>query len=218
MAVLGTAEMAGLLSRWDRYYLKSYESMASHRFNFTTLAVEPNVIGVGTHGRGTLRRRLELFERAAQWFNDNTIQLRPPRLRRADEPQFRTKPARRATVVAGSSERMLLPSHSVDVVLTDPPYHDDVQYHELSLPFRAWANLTRVRLLGEVVAIPHSASLLSHRRYRGALLRIFAELRRILKPDGRLLFSYANREPAAWVNVRSVEGIRLSATRLHYLA
>jgi SAM-dependent methyltransferase len=193
--------MAGLLSRWDRYYLKSYESMASHRFNFTTLAVEPNIIGVGTHGRGTLRRRLELFERAAQWFNDNTIQLRPPRLRRADEPRFRTKPARRATVVAGSSERMLLPSDSVDVVLTDPPYHDDVQYHELSLPFRAWANLTRVRLLGEVVAIPHSASLPSHRRYRGALLRIFAELRRILKPDGRLLFSYANREPAAWVNL-----------------
>lgn len=115
MAVLGTAEMAGLLSRWDRYYLKSYESMASHRFNFTTLVVEPNIIGVGTHGRGTLRRRLELFERAARWFNDNAIQVPPPRLRRADEPQFRTKPACRATVVAGSSERMLLSSHSVDV-------------------------------------------------------------------------------------------------------
>ena len=55
MAVLGTAEMAGLLSRWDRYYLKSYESMASHRFNFTTLAVEPNVIGVGTHDMSARR-------------------------------------------------------------------------------------------------------------------------------------------------------------------
>ena len=37
--------MAGLLSRWDRYYLKSYESMAGHRFNFTTFATEPNVLG-----------------------------------------------------------------------------------------------------------------------------------------------------------------------------
>jgi len=36
-AVVGSTEMAGLLSRWDRYYLKSYESMAGHRFNFTTL-------------------------------------------------------------------------------------------------------------------------------------------------------------------------------------
>lgn len=201
MAVLGTAEMAGLLSRWDRYYLKSYESMASHRFNFTTLAVEPNIIGAGLHGRGTLRRRLELFERAAHWFHDSAIQMHPPVLRQADEPRFHAKPTRRATVVAGSSERMLLPNHSVDVVLTDPPYHDDVQYHELSLPFRAWANLTRVRMLGEAVAIPHSASLPGHRKYRGALQRIFDELHRVLKPDGRLLFSYANREPAAWVNL-----------------
>ncbi|HLY54062.1 MAG TPA: hypothetical protein VKS60_00810 [Stellaceae bacterium] len=201
MAVLGTAEMAGLLSRWDRFYLKCYESMASHRFNFTTLAVETNVVGVGGFGRGTLRRRLKLFGHAARWFEDHDISMHRPVLRYSDEMQPKTKPRRRATVVAGSSEHLLLPDRSVDVVLTDPPYHDDVQYHELSLPFRAWANLTRARMLGEAVAIPHSASLLGHRRYRDALLRIFKELHRVLKSDGRLLFSYANREPAAWVNL-----------------
>jgi putative DNA methylase len=201
MAVLGTAEMAGRLSRWDRFYLKSYESMASHRFNFTTLAVESNVVGVGRFGRGTLRRRLELLARAAKWFDDHRITTRTPKLRYSDEAQLRSKPRRRATIVAGSSEHILLPNRSVDVVLTDPPYHDDVQYHELSLPFRAWANLTRVRMLGEAVAIPHSASLTGRRRYRDALLRIFKELHRVLKPDGRLLFSYANREPAAWINL-----------------
>lgn len=95
----------------------------------------------------------------------------------------------------------LLPDGSADLVLTDPPYHDDVQYHELSLPFRAWANLKRSRLLGEAVAIPHCATLSGHRAYRGVLRRIFGELRRVLKPNGRLLFSYANREPAAWVNL-----------------
>jgi putative DNA methylase len=201
MAVLGTAEMAGLLSRWDRHYLKSYESMASHRFNFTTLAVETNIIGVGRHGRGTLRRRLELFGRAARWLQDHGIITERPTFRYSNESRPNTDPKRRAMVVAGSSEHLLLPDRSVDVVLTDPPYHDDVQYHELSLPFRAWANLTRVRLLGEAVAIPHSTSLLGHRQYRGTLLRIFQELHRVLKTDGRLLFSYANREPAAWVNL-----------------
>jgi SAM-dependent methyltransferase len=201
MATLGTAEMAGLLSRWDRYYLKSYESMAAHRFNFTTLAVETNILGVGRYGRGTLRRRLELFKRAARWLEDHGVAIRTPKLRYSDEARLKSKPKQRATVVAGSSEHLLLPDRSVDVVLTDPPYHDDVQYHELSLPFRAWANLTRVRLLGEAVAIPHSASLPGHRRYRDALLRILRELHRVLKTDGRLLFSYANREPAAWVNL-----------------
>lgn len=201
MAVLGTAEMAGLLSRWDRFYLKSYESMASHRFNFTTLAVESNIVGVGRYGRGTLRRRLELFRRAAGWLENHGIVMGMPTVLHSDEARSKKQGKNRATVVVGSSERMLLPDRSVDVVLTDPPYHDDVQYHELSLPFRAWANLTRMRLLRDAVAIPHSASLRGHQRYREVLLRVFAEQHRVLKPDGRLLFSYANREPAAWVNL-----------------
>ena len=36
-------------------------------------------------------------------------------------------------------------------------------------------------------------------RYAENLLRIFSALRAALKPDGRLVFSYANREPAAWM-------------------
>ena len=51
IAIIGSAEMAGHLSHWDRYYLKSYESMAGHRFNLTTFAVEPNVWGTVSSGR-----------------------------------------------------------------------------------------------------------------------------------------------------------------------
>lgn len=200
MAVLGTAEMAGHLSRWDRYYLKSYESMASHRFNLTTLSVEPNVLGVGMHGRGTLRRRIRLFEKAAAWFQEHEIDC-PVEGWLSSETEQVVDATRVVNIVSGSSERLLLPDHSVDVVLTDPPYHDDVQYHELSLPFRAWAKLTRSRISGEAVAIPHSALLSGHKAYRGILHKVFRELRRVLKPEGRLLFSYANREPAAWVNL-----------------
>ena len=200
MAILGTAEMAGHLSRWDRFYLKSYESMASHRFNLTTLAAEPNVIGVGMQGRGTLRRRLRLFEKAADWFADRSID-KPVVGRRTVDGTRIVDPRAAVNVVSGNSETLLLPDESVDVILTDPPYHDDVQYHELSLPLRAWAKLTRSRLTGEAVAIPHSAQLSGHRAYRGVLQRVFRELRRVLKPNGRLLFSYANREPAAWVNL-----------------
>jgi adenine-specific DNA methylase len=200
MAVLGTAEMAGHMSRWDRYYLKSYESMASHRFNLTTLSVEPNVVGAGMSGRGTLRRRLRLFERAAAWFDERKID-RSLAGWYTSAAEHLVDPAAAVNIVSGSSERLLLPDQSVDVVLTDPPYHDDVQYHELSLPFRAWAKLTRTRIPGEAVAIPHSALLSGHKAYRGVLQKVFRELRRVLKPDGRLLFSYANREPAAWVNL-----------------
>lgn len=200
MAILGSAEMAGHLSRWDRFYLKSYESMASHRFNLTTLAVEPNVLGAGLHGRGTTARRVRLFQRAANWFHSREMAVTVT-ARENDGGRLGTDDWGDVAVVSGSSERLLLPDGCVDIVLTDPPYHDDVQYHELSLPLRAWAKLTRRRLGGEAVAIPHSAALSSHRAYRGVLERIFKELHRVLKPDGRLLFSYANREPVAWVNL-----------------
>lgn len=183
MAVLGTVEMAGHMSRWDRYYLKAFEMMASHRFNFTTLTVEPNVIGKGRVGRGTLNLRLESFLRASRWMMAEGI---------------RTNHSE-ATVACGNSERLDLGSETVDLVLTDPPYHDDVSYAALSLPFRSWARLATRRRERTAVGDTTSAARPTHERYRQILTGIFVELRRVLKSDGRLIFSYANREPIAWI-------------------
>jgi len=201
MAVLGTTEMAGLLSRWDRFYLKAFESMASHRFNFSTFVTEPNVFGAGLAGRGTLARRLKLFERASEWLVNQDIDSHSSIIARSSQRRFHKVPDNRSIIVSGSSDRLLLPNESVTAIVTDPPYHDDVQYHELSLPLRAWARLPLQRTRGEAVVIPHSDELKAHVKYRGALTGIFKEFRRVLKPNGRLLFSYANRESAAWVNL-----------------
>jgi len=178
LALVGTTEMAGLLSRWDRYYLKSYEAMAGHRFNLTTLPVEPHVRGCDEAGRGTFRRRVRQLQRAARWWREN-VDGAPP-----------------IQVFAGSSERVPVPDASVDVVLTDPPYHDDVQYSQLSLPLRAWAGLPLEMPDDGAVAESRAAE-----GYAEALTRIFREVRRTLKPDGRLIFSYANREPEAWMQL-----------------
>jgi putative DNA methylase len=96
---------------------------------------------------------------------------------------------------------MLLPAGSVDLVLTDPPYHDDVQYSELSLPLRGWAQLHMDRLDAEALvnqAVEHNHG---EDDYRDLLRRIFAEAARTMRPDGHLIFSYANREPEAWIAV-----------------
>ena len=177
MAVLGTAEMAGHLSRWDRWYLKSYESMAGHRFNLTTLSVEPNVWGTATAGRGTLRRRLRLLYRAADWLHAC--------------PRAITRVAR------GSSEALPIADGSIDLVLTDPPYHDDVQYSELSLPLRAWAGLSTQTGSAEAVA----GAGRPRQDYRRLMTGILAEARRVLRGRGRLVLSYANRDPEAWADL-----------------
>jgi adenine-specific DNA methylase len=213
LAIIGSAEMAGHLSRWDRYYLKSYESMAGHRFNFTLLPVEPNVWGASASGRGTVRRRVEALAKAAEW-----LERRLPSRSRIEGPlpsSGNRSPMAAdvdVRVVEGSSERMTLANDSVDLVLTDPPYHDDVQYSELSLPLRAWAGLHTNRLSAEALvnqALEHNATGDS---YKELLKRIFSEARRTLKEDGHLIFSYANRQPEAWVALFSaLEGAGLRA-------
>jgi putative DNA methylase len=199
LAIVGSAEMAGLCSRWDRYYLKSYESMAGHRFNFSTLVVEPNVWGASASGRGTVRRRLQRFVAISDW-----LHKRLARPLQVDGPLKSTRRRSRmpgsvdVRVVEGSSERMLLSDGTVDLVLTDPPYHDDVEYDELSLPLRAWANQSLDRLDGSASVNQVLDGGESPAAYELLLLKIFSEAKRVLKPDGRLIFSYANREPAAW--------------------
>ncbi|WP_141683508.1 hypothetical protein [Streptomyces sp. F-7] len=201
MAVIGSAEMAGHLSRWDRFYLKSYEAMAGHRFNLTTLAVEPNVWGTAGSGRGTVLRRLNQLVKAASWLHARTGQdlvvEGPMRLSDQVTPMNDCD----VRVVEGSSETMLLPDGSVHLALTDPPYHDDVQYSELSAPLRAWARLADTDLSGEAVVNAATGQLTDDGAYEDLLARIFSEVRRTLRADGHLIFSYANRSPEAWTSV-----------------
>lgn len=202
MAVIGSAEMAGHLSRWDRYYLKSFEAMAGHRFNFTTLAVEPNVWGTVTSGRGTTLRRLAQLVRAAEWLTARThrrLVVAGPL--KTGESSLAAASDADVVVAEGSSERMLLANKSADLVLTDPPYHDDVQYSELSLPLRAWAELSSKPLDGEAVVNAAIGQLAESDAYGTLLEKIFAECHRVVRDRGHLVFSYANRSPQAWVDV-----------------
>jgi adenine-specific DNA methylase len=104
-------------------------------------------------------------------------------------------------VVAGSSQRQLLPSGSVDLVLTDPPYHDDVQYGELSQPLQAWAGLAAPDAGGDAVVNRATGQLVADGSYTALLGSIFRESARLLREDGHLIFSYANRDPRAWAQL-----------------
>jgi hypothetical protein len=198
-ALLGTTEMAGHLSRWDRWYLKSYEAMAGHRFNFTTLAAEPNVWGTSSAGRGTFQRRVLLMVKAANWLHGQA-----PSPLEVIDPEHQTRSGDDAydvRVVCGSSESLDLPSGSALLCLTDPPYHDDVQYGELSIPLRAWAGLSTDPLVGEAIVNTGAGVNSGDGDYRMLLTRIFSEVNRTLRADGHLVFSYANRSPDAWADV-----------------
>ena len=195
LTVIGAAEMSAFLSRWDRWYLKPYEAMAGHRFNVTTLSTEPNVWGSYGGGRGTLTRRFKRLIRAAEWTGSELpakVQITSQRSSQSCSPLSSESAVR---IVQGSSERMTLTSDEVDLVLTDPPYHDDVNYADLAQMFLAWYGPVSDSPREAVPTIDHPT------RHEDILQKVFTESARVLKPEGRLVLSYANRSPLAWVQL-----------------
>lgn len=190
-ALIGVAEFAGYASRWDSRYLKPYEANANHRFQATTFAVEPHIWGVGRLGRGTAMSRLNALAKAADWSSEKLsgrkVQVRSTLRKVSLAPG--------TTLAAGSAHRLGVPDASLDLVLTDPPYHDDVQYAELAWLYQAWNGGVH-RLEGDLTVGPHGTAANAYRR---EMTKAFEEVHRALKEDGHLILSYANREPEAWV-------------------
>ncbi|GIW26654.1 MAG: DNA methylase [Meiothermus sp.] len=192
MVLLGLAEMAALLARWDRLYCKGIEGVANHRYAIPPVAFEANPLA--NVGRGVLRRRLEAAYRATDWYhgleNKGRVQL-----------------------VAGSSERQALKRRVVDLVLTDPPYFDDVQYGEMAQLFHFWLGQYRPMVADEKQeAVPNSMRGVGAEGYAERLEAIFKESLRSLRRGGRIILSYHNRELRAWEALASalrVNGLRL---------
>jgi putative DNA methylase len=199
LAIVGACEMAGYVSRWDRFYPKAFEALANHRFALVGLSAETNLLA--NRGRGTLPRRLKASVRAAEWASQEVPDgvaptWLPPRHRR-------TRLTEGITVSAGSSERQRLGDRTVDLVLTDPPYFDDVQYGELAALFLTWSRAlellpssVEVDLGSEVVVNTSRGTDVGD--YRKLLTAIFRECRRTLKDDGRILLTFHNKDLRAW--------------------
>jgi len=103
----------------------------------------------------------------------------------------------------GDSRSVDLPDESVDYVVTDPPFFDNVHYSELADFFHVWQNLLfeedgdvtwTTRQKGEVQdANPEDFS--------RKLSEVFKECHRVLKDDGLLVFSYHHSREEGWTSV-----------------
>jgi putative DNA methylase len=106
--------------------------------------------------------------------------------------------------------------NTIDVVVMDPPYYDNVMYAELSDFFYVWLKRTAGyvepslfrRLLTdkdhEAVANParfkgqKGAKVLAGRDYQERMAAIFTECRRVLKPNGVLTLMFTHKATGAW--------------------
>ncbi|MCC7235195.1 MAG: DUF1156 domain-containing protein [Bryobacterales bacterium] len=127
----------------------------------------------------------------------------------------RPKPCVRIT--CASADALPLEDASVDCVVMDPPYYDNVMYAELSDFFYVWLKRTAGLLYPELfanhltdkdreaVANPAKfagqkggARNLAGRDYQERMSSIFKEQRRVLKPDGIMTVMFTHKAAGAW--------------------
>ncbi|MDE2773349.1 MAG: DUF1156 domain-containing protein, partial [Gemmatimonadota bacterium] len=105
---------------------------------------------------------------------------------------------------------------SIDAVVMDPPYYDNVMYAELSDFFYVWLKRTAGHVFPELFrrnltdkdneAVANvarfrsekGAKALAGRDYQERMASIFAECRRVLKPEGIMTLMFTHKATGAW--------------------
>jgi adenine-specific DNA methylase len=121
------------------------------------------------------------------------------------------KQTRFGVVFNSTSEKLGgIPDRSVDLVLSDPPYYDNLAYSEMSDFYHVW--LKRLGLAnyagnGEMSTLVDAALYVKarageadggHVTFTRGLTRVMKECHRVLKDDGLMVFTFHHRTEAAW--------------------
>ena len=121
-----------------------------------------------------------------------------------------------ATVVRGSATNLPSPDESVDAVITDPPYYDNVPYADISDFFYVWfkrtiGHLYREHFSSELTPKKAEATALSSRHggnmiaaekeYESFMAKAFAEANRVLKSGGQMTVVYAHKTTLGWATL-----------------
>jgi adenine-specific DNA methylase len=174
-------------------------SIRAYRHVCRPVEINPWLDGTG---RGTFPNAVRQVQRAIEF-------AREPEVAHLDGGFIRS-----GSLVANGSDRVILhgdsrdlegvADRSVDLILTDPPFFDNIAYGELSDFYRPWLQaFGLVTPDGEPSCPPESLAARTrneegYRAFRRGLADCFTQMRRVLRHGGRLVFSYQHRTPEAW--------------------
>lgn len=94
----------------------------------------------------------------------------------------------------GDSSVTGLPDGSVDLVVTDPPFFDNVHYSELADFFFAWQQAKNTKTTRSEAEVQDPDA----QKFAGKLLSVYRECHRVLKHDGIFVFTYHHSRDEGW--------------------
>ncbi|WP_135807378.1 DUF1156 domain-containing protein [Halorussus marinus] len=208
-SVSNTLIRAGNLCVWDVYTAKSDQVFKRHAYIPRAQPVESNPLN-HDENVASLNNAFRKVYRAKE-FCERPFEKVKNR-KNGDVEQFYVESEsitedRVSSLNCKTSERMEENDESVDFVITDPPYYDNVQYSELSDYFYVWLREVLkdeyeefepelVPKAREIVA--NSSANKGEDFFVESLTNVFSEAHRVLKQDGELIFTYHHNENEAW--------------------
>lgn len=91
-----------------------------------------------------------------------------------------------------------IPEESIDYVITDPPYFDEVPYLELSLMWTSWLKLKNGDFENEIIVSDSPERNKDFENYKELLKQAFAEVFRVLKSGKWISVWFHNRKLKVW--------------------
>lgn len=201
---VSTSRVRSVFDRHDFAFVSSYAEMA------------PLVAGIGYDWSidKTEKCIVELVDLVRPDIDVKAAKKQSPHADLFAPPAF-TPPPVTITCKSGDSLDHLAEA-SVELVVMDPPYYDNVMYAELSDFFYVWLKRTAGYVYPELfrraltdkeheaVANPakfrgeKGAKALAGQDYQERMAAIFAECRRVLKPDGIMTLMFTHKATGAW--------------------
>jgi putative DNA methylase len=118
-------------------------------------------------------------------------------------PQENNWRSRGIYLSCNSSDQTDLPDESINYIVTDPPFFDNVHYSELADFFYAWQSLYPCGFIKTASTTRSSREVqdTNPKKFAQKLLAVFNECNRVLKNSGLLVFSYHHSRPEGWMSL-----------------
>lgn len=213
-------EYNNMMTPYNYPHRKLHHLFNYHAMPLTTTPVENAVWGVGDEGAGTFVNCYKRYVRAKEycrrpfdkykdargvvrtvWAGKETIGAKLV----SSFAELATTPKGALLLCGDSAHLPSIPDKSIDLVITDPPYFDSIHYSELSNFFYVWLRrlvdhpyFAPSHVPTEQEAIVNEGMNKGEQEYRHLLAAVFTETARLLKDEGRLIFTFHHTRWEAW--------------------
>lgn len=216
-------EYNNMMTPYNYPHRKLHHLFNYHALPLTTTPVENVVWGVGSEGAGTFLNCYQRYVNAKRYnqkpfdrFKDakGNIQTIPSEREKIEATlvtnfQELQNTNKSALLFCGDSAHLSdIPDESVNFVITDPPYFDSIHYSELSNFFYVWLrcliddkHFVDDHVPTEQEAIVNTSMDKGEKEYQELLSGVFQEAARVLRPEGKLIFTFHHTKWRAWWTV-----------------